>query len=377
MPRFPASTTSGRGLRWPRRHWSQLESVTSLFQIVKATLAGTLAWVLAVTVFDSQLPFLAPWTAVLTVHPTVYRSLSRGLQTTLATVVGLGIAFMAGELFGGSVAGFGLALLIGLLCSRLPWLRDEGITIAVTALFVLASGYNTDDPLLVERLIEVAVGVAVGILVNLLVIPPLRESQARTYVADLTDRLGDALVRMADALETSWDTHASDSWIVETEKMTEQLRSTWESVRFARESSRWNPRRLHLSWHQDRQRMARRSGDQPWYEVVLSRLDESISQTRQLALILQRNTYAGGQWDPTFREPWVGILRDTGEAVKKSDQDTAVHAQRLSHRLHQLAYEQAQRGVDADAPHWPTYGALITTLSHIVDELQKIETADQ
>lgn len=364
----------GRG-PWQARSWSQLESVTSLFQILKASIAGTLAWFFVITVLHSEVPFLAPWTAVLTVHPTVYRSFSRGVQTSIATLLGLGISFVIGQFLGVSVWTFGLALLVGLLGSRIPWLRDEGITIAVTALFVLASGYNQDNPMLVERLLEVCAGVVIGIVVNLLVVPPVRDRQAAKYIDELTDRLGDSLTEMADALQNSWNTQAADAWIVETEKMTDQLRSTWSSVQFAKESSRWNPRRFNIARHQDRQQMTSRSDEKRWYEEVLSRLDVSISQTRHLALTLQRNTHAGGQWEHTFREPWVQVLRNTGEAFRTATHDPSVHAGRLQHQLGQLAYEQAHRSDDDDAPHWPTYGALINTLGHIVAELQGIDTA--
>src|SRR5699024_6476428 len=46
---------------------TQPESVTALLQIAKGVMAGTLAWWLAMYVLDSQLPFLSPWTALLTV----------------------------------------------------------------------------------------------------------------------------------------------------------------------------------------------------------------------------------------------------------------------------------------------------------------------
>lgn len=41
------------------------EFVTDLFQILKTVLAATLAWWFSGAVLDSQMPFLAPWTALL------------------------------------------------------------------------------------------------------------------------------------------------------------------------------------------------------------------------------------------------------------------------------------------------------------------------
>src|SRR5699024_1679186 len=42
------------------------EAVTDLLQIAKGVIAGTTAWWLSMYILDSQLPFLAPWTALLT-----------------------------------------------------------------------------------------------------------------------------------------------------------------------------------------------------------------------------------------------------------------------------------------------------------------------
>src|SRR5690625_8050144 len=54
------------------------EFIDDLLQILKCVVAATAAWWFAVTVLESELPFLAPWTALLAVHATVYRSLSAG-----------------------------------------------------------------------------------------------------------------------------------------------------------------------------------------------------------------------------------------------------------------------------------------------------------
>ena len=52
--------------------WSQLT------QLAKTVLAAVAAWVIAASVLDLPQPFLAPWSAILVVHATVYRTFSRG-----------------------------------------------------------------------------------------------------------------------------------------------------------------------------------------------------------------------------------------------------------------------------------------------------------
>src|SRR5699024_860484 len=117
------------------------ETLSDFLLVGKAVVASTIAWALAVYGLGSQVAFMAPWTALLTVHATVHRSLSRGAQTTVSSAVGMGLAFVIMQFFGVHPWTFALALLVGLLGARLSWIRDEGVAIATTALFI----FTADD----------------------------------------------------------------------------------------------------------------------------------------------------------------------------------------------------------------------------------------
>lgn len=121
------------------------------------------------------------------------------------------VSFAIRVLLSVSVWTFALALLVGLLGARITWIKDEGIAIATTAIFVLGSGFGDQQPLLLDRIVEVALGVAVGVAVNLLVIPPPRHQQASRYVDSINRRMGDVLRDMADEFETSWDTDRAEA----------------------------------------------------------------------------------------------------------------------------------------------------------------------
>lgn len=164
---------------------------------------------------ESPLPFLAPWTALLTVHATVHRSFSHGVQTTLASAIGVAVSFLIGNYLGVNMLTFALALFIGVAAARLRWIREEGIAIATTAIFVLGSGFTDQEPLLDERLLEVCVGVATGIAANLLIAPPLRDRQAARQVDRINQRMGALLIERADEFSTSWNTDQAESWIDE------------------------------------------------------------------------------------------------------------------------------------------------------------------
>lgn len=349
---------------------SRPEVTTDLLQIAKCVIAATLAWWFSVNVLDSPLPFLAPWTALLTVQATVHRSVSRGLQNTVASAIGVGMSFLIGVYLGVSVWTFALAMFIGLAGARISWLRDEGVSIATTAVFVLGSGFSEQQPLLLDRISEVAVGVGIGVLVNLLIIPPLRDQQAANHVDSIDRRVGDILVRMADEFSVSWETDAADAWRQEIESVADEVDTAWGTVRFARESWRTNPRRLTRALRSSPRRPTVTGRDVD-YEVVLVRLDEGVSHMRHLIRTLQEATYSEGAWDERFRRRWSAIVRDAGRSIADPDVDLDP----IHERLVALTRDMSE---NADLPResWPVYGSLLTSMFHIAALIDGVASAD-
>ncbi|MFC7400916.1 aromatic acid exporter family protein [Citricoccus sp. GCM10030269] len=349
-----------------RHPWRRLIDVasrpgfsTGVLQVLKSVVAATGAWWFSVRVLGSPIPFLAPWVALLTVHATVYRSLSRGMQTTVASAIGVGLSFLIGNYLGVNVWTFALALLLGLIGARINWIREEGVAIATTAIFVLGSGFANQEPLLLSRLVEVAVGVGIGIAVNLLLIPPLRQQQASGYVDSINQRMGDVLVHIADETSTSWDTDKADAWLRETDAMSEEMHSAQQIVRFARESRLANPRAYLSRTRRPKPGTVPRSPAQLLldYEQILVRLDEGISHLRHLTRTLREATYAEGTWDTQFREQWYGIVRDCGLLI--ADSNAAVDP--IHDRLTALATTMSTNE-DLPTSDWPVYGSLITSM---------------
>ncbi|TSI17568.1 aromatic acid exporter family protein [Brevibacterium aurantiacum] len=349
----------------------QPEFVTDLFQIIKSVVAATGAWWLSAAVLSSQMPFLAPWTALLTVHATVYRSLSRGAQSTVASTIGVALSFVIGHYLGVNIWTFALALLIGLVGARFSWIRDEGIAIATTAIFILGSGFGSQQPLLLERIGEVTLGVAAGLVVNLIIIPPLRDRQAARYIDNINRRMGDVLINMSQEFSDSWDTDRADDWFRETESMSDELSTAWQSVRFARESRRANPRgNLRRTIQPNRLDDEQTNTDEESYENILQRVDEGISHLRHLARTLREATYTSGEWDTRFRNKWSKIVRDAGRAI--ADPDSEVEP--IYDRLEMLA-DDMSKAQNLPATAWPLYGSLITSMRHIAVIVDDVASA--
>src|SRR5690606_4713348 len=124
---------------------------SDLLQVVKVAGAAVVAWVLSVKLGFAQ-QFLAPWAAMLTVHASVYRTVSRGAQAVAATGLGVLLSYLVSLAFGFGLASLAVALLAGMLLSRMGVLRDEGVTVATTALFVLTSGAGQQEIALLARI---------------------------------------------------------------------------------------------------------------------------------------------------------------------------------------------------------------------------------
>lgn len=354
MPKIPEAITN---------RWHSPESWTTLTQLVKMVIAATAAWWVSTAIFDAEFPFLAPWMALMTVHATAYRTLSRATQATLASLLGIAVAFAVGEFLGVSLWSYALALTIGLLISRVKWIRDEGMTVATMSVFILSDGFSQEQQQFSERIFELLIGVAIGVVVNLLILPPLRDRQAGRYVDSVNRRIGNLLQDMGAYFNSPQeDADDASDWVDETGAISQELDSAWSEVSFARESRKANPRNLIY-------RRMRQTSDPSW-EEILHRTDESISHLRNLARTLRSSYDEDFDWDKGFTEEWSELAEDVGKAV--ADPDAEVES--LSDRLDQLARHTSDN-TDIASMDWPVYGALLTSLRHIVKVVDDVASA--
>ena len=332
------------------------ENQTDLLQVLKATIATVAAWLLATQVFGLQQPFLSAWAALLTVHATVYRTFWRGAQSVLSTFLGIVLSFLAVEALGYSALTLGAAVLVGLLLSRARLLRDEGVTVATTCLFLLTTGAGGEGVLLLHRLGDTVLGVATGLLVNLLVVPPLDDRSAERHLDAINRRLGSLLRRIADDVNAPQSQEHAQEWIEETRSIDDLLDHAQQTLSFTRESQAWNPRRWRSAW----------AGDATAGEQLLVRLEEGVAQARAIARAVNESATPPENWDPHFRQAWTDLTERTGRRV--ADPDAEVGS------LHREVDELTDRLSGGDLPGllWPLYGALITALVNVIDVVDDV-----
>ncbi len=354
----PASTTT----RVRVRQWltDPVHLVDGL-QILKTVVAAVAAWLIAIKLAGHQQAFLAPWSALLTVHATVYRTLTRGIQSVGAAVIGVLLAFAVGSLVGVNATTLAVTLLLGFAIGSAPMFRAEGVAVATTALIVLTTGYSTSTGALAERLLDTCIGIVVGIAVNLIVLPPVNDRAAARLVDRIDDEAGDLLTDIAQGLAAGGDVDVAEEWVARSRELDGHIEHAWRAVVEASESTRLNLR----------SRLRGRASRSATYGEVLRLLEQSIAEIRSMARTLATSIATSDEWDPVFRDRWLALLRRTGRAVSDAD-DGALREVRVE--LDALRSELSRD--DLAALHWPVYGALLVNLRNIVDALADVATAN-
>ena len=346
--------------RWWRERVRDAVFWTDVTQLVKTVLAATVAWVLATQVFRLEQAFLAPWSALLVVNSTVYRSLSQGGRQVAATVLGVLVASAVGQVLGLDTASVAIAMAVGLAIGSLALMEGQETTVAATALVVLTTGFVDDDSMLLARLLDTAVGIGVGVVVNMLVWPPLRRRTAISAMDAIDDAIGALLVDVADGVRRGVTVEDAQGWIERTRDLDDDLDAAWALVRQARESARLNPRRSAKGWR-----------DPAEWHSLLKRMEQAIAECRSLARTLGLGVEAGSEWEDAFRTRFVQMLHDSGKAVEDADQ---APLRDLRARLDTFIDDLTRAGLPPRL--WPEYGGVLTNLRNVLAAMDQVAAAN-
>ena len=331
-----------------------------VLQLVKTVLAAVLAWTIADQVLGLGQAFLAPWAALLVVHATVYRTVSRGAQQVAMTFLGVLLAFGAASVWGVGTASLAAVVALGLAAGLPRVVRAEGSTAAGTAVLVLLAGYSEEQGMLFDRLADTAVGVVVGLAVVVLVRPPLHDRALVRRIALIEASIGELLGDMATGLAGNADQETAEVWMDATRRLDDDVDWAAAMLRQASESGRMNPRRS------ARPRLLRVAS---WADVV-DRLEQAVSDARSMARTLQRQLEAPGGWDQDFRDGWLALLTETSRAIAGDDEDRLIAVRDELDRLVRDLFE-----ADDSVQQRPLHGALVLNLRNIIDGMADVAAA--
>ncbi|MGW3800677.1 aromatic acid exporter family protein [Streptomyces clavifer] len=363
---------------WWRRAFSYSgDERDTLLVIGKSALAATLAWATSSYALDASSPAFAPFSAVLIVQVTVYRSVVQSLRYVGAVVAGVLVQAALGFLAGPDLLTFVLVALIALTIGRWPLLGVQGPQVATAAFFAFStytssSGDSERFSQLGEIVLLVLIGCAIGTAVNVLVAPPLRYRSAEYSIRSLAHTLHGLLADMYPVLaEGVPDQDSTGQWrarAARTGGMIEQART---GLRTAKESALLNPRRLML-------RYRGHPGFQG-YEAVLGALERTLYQVAALARGLDRYREEDEARRP-FLLRYAAFLESVGavaEVLTTLDETTLLPqaeeldllTDRAEARRDEVIEETRRLSLSLADPSAP-YGVLVTEATRLLEEFR-------
>jgi len=377
----PERTGTGRlaaAARWWRRAFSyDGDERETLLVIGKSALAAVLAWLVAYDVLDARSPAFAPFSAVLIMQVTVYRSVVQSLRYVGAVVAGVLVQAALGFLAGPDLMTFALVALIALTIGRWHVLGVQGPQVATAAFFAFSTYTSSSGDAqrffrLGEIVLLVLIGCAIGTAVNVLVAPPLRYRSAEYGIRSLARTLHDLLTDIHPVLaEEMPDQDTTGGWRARAERTEGMITQARSGLEAAKESLQLNPRRL-----------MRRYRDLPGfqgYESVLGALERTLYQMASLTRGLDRSGKEDEAQRPFLRR-YAAFLEAIGavvEVLTTLDETTLLpQAKRLERltdeaeaRRDEVVEEVHRLSVSLADPSAP-YGILVTEATRLLEEFR-------
>ncbi|MFH9613554.1 aromatic acid exporter family protein [Streptomyces pratensis] len=349
----------------------------TLLVIGKSALAATLAWVIAYNGLNARSPAFAPFSAVLIMQVTVYRSVLQSLRYVGAVVAGVLVQAALGFLAGPDLLTFVLVALIALTIGRWHVLGVQGPQVATAAFFAFSTYTSSSgDAQRLHRLGEIVVlvliGCAIGTAVNVLVAPPLRYRSAEYGIRNLAHTLHDLLADMYPVLaEGVPDPDTTGGWRTRAGRTEEVIGQARSRLQTAKESALFNPRRLLRAYREH-------PGFQG-YEAVLGALERTLYQMSSLTRGLDRSREED-EARQSFLQRYAAFLKSVSaiaEVLTTLDETTlAPQAKRLQRladeaeaRRDEVVEETHRLSVSLTDPS-ASYGILVVEATRLMEEFR-------
>lgn len=233
----------------------------SLLQVLKTSVAAILAWLLSSVLIRQELPIFAAIAALLVVQPSVNQSLAKGIERSVGVILGVVIAYAAGQLLGDDSWVVLSVIVVSLLVAwALKLTPGSSNQIPISAMLVLAIGAQTVAYAL-DRVLETVIGAVVGLIVNALIVPPVLVAPARLAVGRLASSVASSFERLATALRTKQSREDLDALLEEVRGLRPLEAKAIAELNRAEESLTFNPRapRYRPAIEEDRRLIGRMS----------------------------------------------------------------------------------------------------------------------
>ncbi|MEU3878223.1 aromatic acid exporter family protein, partial [Streptomyces sp. NPDC029704] len=351
-------------LRAARRPGPERNDVLLQLKAVAATVA---AWYLAGRLLPAQVRAFAPFTALLALQRTVYRSLWEALRYLGALVIGAGVTGVLGTTAGVHAWTLALVMLLALVAAKTSSLGGQRYQIPVVAAFVFTSGLGRWS-YITHMVAAVALGVGCGLVAHFLPAPSSHPASARQQVDDVWQDTRRLVKDMAHALgDGRCEGDCVQMWGRSCRRIGARAGATRATVRGEEENRRLNPR-------------SRRGEEPAGLDTCLRSLDVLDRVVAHLHSLLRGLRQAAACTDrpsQDFLAAYAGLLHRIADALAhhcpgRSGPDDAARRATQEARGHceELIARYPQH---AATDRWHVYGTLLIDASRILHDLEEPE----
>ncbi|GGT14991.1 FUSC family protein [Streptomyces purpureus] len=345
----------------------------AVVQTVRSTAAATISYVVALGAVRSPAPPLtAPLTALLVVQVTLYSTLTTGIRRVNSVVVGVLIAIAFSALVGLTWWSLALIILASLVVGRMVRVDEFVPEVAISAMLVLGVTQVADTAW--DRVLETLIGAVVGLLFNTVLAPPVWVGPAGESIEDLARRMRQLMLSIGEELNSPTPVERAAARLHEARRLDNDVADVDAALRQAEDSLRLNPRVKEGLLH----RIVLRTG--------LDTLEICAVVLRVLARTLTDLAKERGPVERFPRELGVALEETLGHLADTLVSFAVLVTTRVSEnadeaeaRLHgELQAARASRDntaalmlavVQREPRQWQLYGALLTEVDRILDEL--------
>ncbi|MFD3675715.1 aromatic acid exporter family protein [Streptomyces sp. NPDC058613] len=334
----------------------------------KTVVAATAAWLLARYLLPPAVSTFAPFTALVALQATVYRSVRDCLQYVLAVAAGAALAATLAAVAGIHGWTFGLLTLVALCVGTIRGFGQQGTQVAIVGFFAFSSGQGRID-YIGHLVASVAIGALCGLAAHLVLAPARHTDHRQRAVAGLYTTMADRLGDLADTLEaTDPDRGHLRQWRGDWRKLSGECERIRHTIEAEIENSRMNPR--HIVSDTDRALPRAREA------VALAErvMDHMRSLTRTLDHAL-----GSGELEslPTsFRPRFGAVLRATAAAMEEIGRESPSDPVLLDAKFDEAAAEldRVQRyertASEASPAVHALQGTLVTDAGRLLTDLR-------
>ncbi|WP_405865441.1 MULTISPECIES: FUSC family protein [unclassified Streptomyces] len=341
-------------------------------QTLRSAVAATIAYVVALRLSPESAPLTAPLTALLVVQVTLYATLTNGVRRVNAVVAGVLVAIAFSLLVGLTWWSLALLIVASLAVGRLVRVEEYVPEVAISAMLVL--GVTAVGDTAWARVVETLIGAAVGLGCNLLLAPPVWVDEAGESIEGLARRVRRLMLRMGEEAAGRTHVERATERLHEARRLDHDIVEVDAALRQAEDSLRLNPRVREGLLH----RVVLRTGLDT-LEIctvvmrVLARTFTDLAKERDPEPLFAPETGAAVERLLSEIADAVvsfAVLVTTSVSVSAESAEARLAAElrqaaATRDKLAQLLLEEVQR----DARSWQLYGAVLTEVNRILDEM--------